>query len=316
MRAHRKMDGAFPLQGAPVLNCPGCKTQVADGTAICPSCDYIIDSSFISSDTSDGESSGASRKQGGAPRTARPARAGSGSRSAAPSARPRPAAPEPDAEPARDDATNIRSAEEILRNAPPRAARPASAPRAAAGAVSRPAPRRQADDDEADAPSSRRSSSGPVEDPEQVVADFREFVGELSRADRIAFWSALVVVFSSVMPWVETAEDGENLGLLSLGFICVLLSLGVIGALTVRARKLLPQLNALAPWLTQLFMSLVCLVWCLIFMKLSYDATEVPSPIGNSTITNSAPVFGAYLGLLGSVGSLVGTLLGLKEKPA
>jgi len=310
---------AFPPQGAPVLNCPGCNTQVADGTAICPSCDYIIDASFISANAPEDEPSGASRKQGSASRPARSSRATGSTRSVASGARAKPA-PEP--EPARDDATNIRSTDEILRNAPPRAAsaRAGSGPRPAASAGSRPAPRRAPEADFADNESplrgASRRSSGPVEDPEQVIADFREFVGELGRADRVAFWSALLVVFSSFMPWVETAEEGENLGLLSLGFICVLLSLGVIGALTVRSRKLLPQINALAPWLTQLSMALVCLVWCLIFMKLSYDATEVPSPIGNATITNSTPAFGAFIGLLGSVGSLVGTLLGLKEKPA
>ncbi|ATB34537.1 hypothetical protein [Melittangium boletus] len=315
------MHAAFLPQGAPVLNCPGCNTQVADGTAICPSCDYIIDASFLSTNAPDDESSGASRKQGSASRPARASRATGSTRSVASGARAKPA-PSPEPEPARDDATNIRSTEEILRNAPPRAAnaRAGSGPRPAASAASRPAPRRapEADfaDDEPPVRGASRSSSGPVEDPEQVIADFREFVGELSRADRIAFWSALVVVFSSFMPWVETAEEGENLGLLSLGFICVLLSLGVIGALTVRSRKLLPQLNALAPWLTQLSMALVCLVWCLIFMKLSYDATEVPTPIGNATTINSTPSFGAFIGLLGSVGSLVGTLLGLKEKPA
>ncbi len=51
-------------------------------------------------------------------------------------------------------------------------------------------------------------------------------------------------------------------------------------------------------------------------MKLNYDATEVPSPMGNSTIMNSSPSLGAFLALLGALGCLAGTLMGLKEKPA
>jgi hypothetical protein len=312
------MRAAFQTQGAPVLNCPGCNTQVADGTAICPSCDYIIDSSFLSTNASDGEASGASRKQQGAARPARP-RAPSASRAAGvPAARAKPAAePEPEPELARDDATKMRSAEEILRNAPPRAANARSGPRPAAGAAPgrSSAPRREAEFDSED-DLKRGLSRESLDAPEQAIADFRDYVRDLGSADRISLWSALIVVGSSFLPWLETAEEGDLLGLVSKGFLCVLMALGVIGTMTVRTRRLLPNLNVLVPWFMQMGLAVVSTVWCLIFMKLSYDATEVPSPIGNSTIMNSSPSFGAYIGLIGCVGMVVGSLMGLKEKPA
>ena len=159
------MGGASPTQGAPVLNCPGCGTKVADGTSICPSCDYIIDSSFISTDAPQdtGDDAQAAppppRRQTAsrpAVRTNPGARGGTGSRPAVrtatgparprtPTSSGRPAVPAPAPALADEDATNIRPMEDILRNAPQRStgARAATGSRPAArpgGANARPAP--------------------------------------------------------------------------------------------------------------------------------------------------------------------------------
>ncbi|MCY1079681.1 hypothetical protein [Archangium lansingense] len=347
------MSGASQTQGAPVLNCPGCGTKVADGTSICPSCDYIIDSSFISTDAPQDSGDDAEdappppRKQTASRPAARNnpgARAPTGSRPAArtastasrprvPTSPGRPAAPAPAL--ADEDATNIRPMEDILRNAPQRSAgarapsgsRPAARPaggnsRPAAAAA--PAPRRpqQTELDPADInyvptrdPSGTNTGTGQIVAPEEVIEDFRDFVGVLGRSDKIAFGGAVTILVSAFLPWKETAAEGDILGLMSLGLLAVLAASGIIGAITVRVRRLMPHLNVLIPWLAQLGLSVFCILWCIIFMKISYDATEVPSPMGNATIMNSSPSFGVFLGLMGALTSLAGSLLGLKEKP-
>ncbi|WPB73520.1 hypothetical protein KYC5002_31255 [Archangium violaceum] len=344
---HRKMLGASQTQGAPVLNCPGCGTKVADGTSICPSCDYIIDSSFISADAppDDAEAAPPPPRRQTASRPASGARAATGSRPAArastgsrprvPTSSGRPAAPAPAPAVANEDATNIRPMEDIVRNASQRStgARAATGPRPAArtgSAPSRPAPApapapkrpQQTELDPADInyvptrdPYGTNTGTGQIVAPEQVIEDFRDFVGVLGRSDKIAFAGGATILISAFLPWKETAEDGEILGLMSLGLLAVLAAIGIIGAITVRVRRFMPHLNALVPWVAQLGLSVFTILWCIVFMKLSYDATEVPSPMGNATIMNSTPSFGVFLGLLGALTSLAGSLMGLKEKP-
>ena len=69
---------------------------------------------------------------------------------------------------------------------------------------------------------------------------------------------------------------------MSLGLMAVLAAIGIIGAIAVRVRRLMPHLNVLIPWLAQVGLSVFCILWCIIFMKISHDATEVPSPMGNA----------------------------------
>ncbi|WP_239470621.1 hypothetical protein [Archangium violaceum] len=224
--------------------------------------------------------------------------------------------------------------EDIVRNAPPRTAsgrptagaRGTSAPRPApAGSSARPAPpRRQQPQTELDPADinyvpprdTSNTGTGQIVAPEQVIEDFRDFVGVLGLSDKIAFAGSCVVILSAFLPWKETAEEGEILGLMSLGLMAVLAAAGILGSIAVRVRRLLPNLNVLIPWLVQLGLSVFGVLWCIIFMKLAYDATEVPSPIGNATIMNSSPSMGVFIGMLGALTSLAGTLLGLKEKPA
>jgi hypothetical protein len=318
------MRDAFPPQGAPVLNCPGCGNKVADGAAICPSCDYIIDASFISTDApqeSDAEQAPASRPaRGTGARPAARAAPGSGARS-------RPAAPAV----VNEDATNIKSMDEVMRNAPPRpapgksnpSARPVAPRAGGSGArTAAPTPRRAqeaerapADDDYASA-YDNDAGSGLIAAPEDVFEEFRQFVGIMGISDKVALGGVGMIVLSAVFPWKETAADGDILGLMSLGLVCVLASLAILGTITVRVRRLLPDLNVLIPWLGQLALSIFCVIWCIVFMKISTDASAVPSLMGDATVMNSSPSMGAYMGLLGSLTCLAGTLLGLKEKPA
>ncbi|MBJ6763990.1 hypothetical protein JGU66_24725 [Myxococcaceae bacterium JPH2] len=315
----RRLEDArtFSLSGAPALNCPGCDTQVAEGSSICPVCDYIIDSAFLSAEPppeqDDDESTGAAED----PRAA-----------AKPAARARPAKP---ARPApSDDATNVKSMEQITRE---RAQRPPSRPAPAArpsssgsgGRAAAPAPRRApapppepsySDVEDAWERAERRPGSSAIEDPEVLMLQGRDFLRELKGADRIAFWGAAAVVLSCFLPWKETAADGDILGLMSAGVGACLLSVGVMIAISVRVRRSLAQLNPMVPWLAQLGMSIVTLLWGLIFMKLASDTARVPTPMGNTEMMNSSPSMGVFLAVLGALAALGGTLMGLKDKSA
>jgi hypothetical protein len=116
------------------------------------------------------------------------------------------------------------------------------------------------------------------------------------------------------MPWKETAADGEILGLMSAGVGALLGAALVIGAIFVRKRGTLPKLNASVPWMMQLGVSFFCILYSVIFIKASLDSTQVQSQIGNEMVWVSSPSFGVFLGLIGSLGALLGSVMGLRER--
>lgn len=306
-------DGCSHLSaGALVLNCPGCGSKVAANASICSVCDYIIDTSFLSAEPpsdNDEESTGASEDPRPAPKPApaRPRPAKSGARPPAP---------------ASGDATNVKSVQDIARGAPQRPSRPAPAKSAAPNT----APRRAAP---APAPAPASSGADPwarggrdddenngsaIVDPDELMQDARDLMGAMGAGDKIAFYGAGLVVLSCFTPWKETAADGDALGLMSTGFGAFLLALMVMVAIGVRVRSAFPNLNPVVPWMAQLFTTFLCLIWCIVFIKVSSDTTLVPTPIGNAEMMNSSPSFGVFIGLLGSVAALIGAFLGLKSK--
>ena len=158
------------------------------------------------------------------------------------------------------------------------------------------------------------NNTGKIVAPEELIADARVFVGELSRSDKLAFVGACVSAFSCFLPWKETAVDGDVLGLLSAGAGALLGAVMVIAAIFVRVRRTLPKFNPLVPWGMQLGVSFFCVLYTVIFIKTAFDSTEVPSAIGNRLIMNSSPSFGAVLGLLGAIAALTGSVMGLRER--
>jgi hypothetical protein len=319
---------AVPLaQGALVLNCPGCGTKVADGTSICPKCDYIIDSSFLSSEPPSGdgddESTAASedpRKAASASRAGRAAVSTSSRTGAGTTGKVR-------AVPSTTGKSGPRAAvtpgKSTGRTGPRPAVRPATQsrapepePQAAAEEKPEPPPRK-AILPPLQPPSASRAAmnSGKVVAPEQMMEDAREFISDLSKADKLALAGASVVVLSCFLPWKETAADGDILGLMSSGFGAMLLALAVIGTLLIRVRQSMPRLNPLLPWLVQLSSSVLCVLYTLIVLRLSVDSTEVPSAIGNQMIMNSSPSMGVFIAMLGGLGAMAGSLMGLKERP-
>ncbi|QDF06172.1 hypothetical protein BHS04_23625 [Myxococcus xanthus] len=292
--------------GALVLNCPGCGSKVAANTSICSVCDYIIDGSFLSGEPpaeAPEESTDAAEDPRRAakpppPRRPRPAIGKSGSRPAAA------AAPPPDS-----DSTNIRSMEDVARSAPQQRAARAAAPRPAPRKAPAPEPAASVDPWDRSGSDDRGSA---VTDPDELIRDAKELFAQLQGGDKVAFWGAAVVLMSCFLPWKETAVDGDVLGLMSPGCGAFIMSILLLTAVTVRVKGSFPNVNPVVPWMGQLIVSIVCLIWCVVFIKVSSDTTMVPTPIGNSEMMNSSPSFGVYVAILGAVATLGGTLLGLK----
>lgn len=324
------MGPPFPSAGALVLNCPGCGSKVADDAAICNVCDYIIDTSFLSAeppgsnDEDDDEGTDSKEdprpapKPAAAPARPRPAAGGnkSGSRAAVPAAD--------------SDATNVKSMDDIVRSAPPRPGRPATGSR---GAVAPTPPRRPAPPppkpaapepdamggdpwDRAHRPARDDDEGHAIADTGELLAEAREFMGLLSSADKIAFWGAVTVALSCFLPWKSTAVEDDVLGLMSLGFGAFLLSIAIIVCIGVRVRGGMRGMNPVVPWMGQLVTSFLCLVWCIIFIKVSSDTTRVPSNIGNVEVMNSSPSIGVFIAVLGAIAALGGSVLGLRNKSA
>ncbi|AKQ65307.1 hypothetical protein A176_002219 [Myxococcus hansupus] len=297
---------SFLSAGALVLNCPGCGSKVAANSSICSVCDYIIDGSFLSGEPAPDapeESTDAAEDPRRAakpppPKRPRPAPGRSGSRPAA--------AAEPGG-----DSTNIRSMDEVVRSAPQQRAAKAAAPRPAPRRAPAPEPAASSGDPW-DRSSDSDESSGGVTDPDELIRDAKELFGQLRGGDKVAFWAAAVVLISCFMPWKETAVDGDVLGLMSMGVGAFVMSILLLTAVTIRVKGSLPSVNPVVPWMGQLVVSIVCLIWCIVYIKMSSDTTMVPTPIGNSEMMNSSPSFGVYVAVLGAVATLGGTLMGLK----
>ncbi|WP_224360357.1 hypothetical protein [Hyalangium versicolor] len=216
--------------------------------------------------------------------------------------------------------TNVRAVSKTVSRSVP-AVRPAPAPQKASDPFAelddtepRPAPEYPPYPNSGQKGYAGPNTTGKIVAPEELISDAREFVGELSRPDKIAFAGACVAALSCFLPWKETAVDGDVLGLMSSGIGTLLGAAVVISAIFVRVRRTMPKFNPMVPWGAQIGMSFFCVLYTVIFLKMSFINTEVPSAIGNRMVLNSSPSFGAFLGLLGAIGALTGSVLGLKER--
>lgn len=269
---------------------------MAPDEAICPRCDYIIDASFLSDEVA--APAPAPRRTApppGAPRRtgARPSAGGAGP--GAPRRRPTGARPSP-RPPVRQEpaASRFGSAEYD-----PDLDDPQDDP------VSRPVSYAHA---------GPRSKTGTFTPPDEALREVGAFFKQLGMSDQLAFFGALTIAISCFFPWKSTLEDGDVLGILSLGVVAFITSGVLMGAVTIRVQRFMPRLHPLIPWLVQLASAAFTTLWILIYMRLAWDSTEVPSPIGNYTMMRSSPSFGAWVALIGAGVSLTGTLLGLREK--
>ena len=151
-------------------------------------------------------------------------------------------------------------------------------------------------------------------DPEEVIAEGRAFIRALSRADKIAFFSAVGAMLTCVLPWKETSTEGEIIGLVCMGLITFLAALACAIAVIFRVRDVLPRTNPLFLWLTQMLAAATATLWSLVFIPMSYDGKMVTSSIGNLQVALSRPSYGAVFGVVLSGVAAGGTLMSLKER--
>jgi hypothetical protein len=161
---------------------------------------------------------------------------------------------------------------------------------------------------------SHTNSTGKIVAPEELISDARQFFGELTRSDKMACAGSLLMGMSCFLPWKETAADGDVLGLMSAGAVALISAVVIITSMFIRVRRTLPNTNPMVLWGTQVGVSFFSVLYIVIFITAAFDTTEVPSAIGNRLIMNSSPSFGVFLGLLGAVGALAGSVMALRER--
>lgn len=273
------------------MMCPACNAEVDDNAAVCPECDNVLDASLY--DVS-------------AP-----------SEDAPPAPPPRRAAPKSGARPG------------VKR--PP--TRPGAAPVKKKPAA-RPAPRKAADDDDAPPPPKKADWRDQLseedwkeyggKEPAKFVVDktldandamvqTKQYLAELSLADKLALGGTSLLLLATFLPWKETVAEGDVLGVFSSGILVTVLAGLALAGIIVRTRKAMPDINPLLPWIAQLGCVGVSGAWCLIYMAMSWDPTLARSPIGNYEVWVSKPAFGLILALLAGITSVVGTIFGLKD---
>lgn len=277
------------------MKCPSCSTEVADDAAICPSCDHILDPSLFSDEPP-------------------------------PEPKPKAAAKKP--------ATGVNKAVKrpgatgtspAVKKAGAGAAKPAAPRRMMPDAPGRklktPPEQRAPVEDWHEAPRPRvdpammKASPSQVLDPDEAMADARNFMVSLTFSDKVAFWGAIATLFACFLPWKETVEEGESIGLLSLGALVFVANIALLAAIIIRTRKVMPRLHALVPWLLQFGTSSFSIIWCLVLIKLAVNTQKARALYGNEEVWMSKPGAGVILAVLTSIVALGGTLMGLREKP-
>ncbi len=281
------------------MTCPSCGEPVADGVAICPKCEAIVDPSMF--DNQPAEADGPPEPKG------KVVRAASGAK--------RPIAKRPVDAAGMPVPRRTRAVKPAVKRDRPGGQGMPEAP----GRKIKQAPVARPDWRAKDEPSvsraSRSSASGnQMVDPEDFWGEVKGFVGDLSLADKLAFIGALSTLIACFLPWKDTITDGEVLGLLSLGAAVFVATVVILLAIVIRVRKLMPALHALVPWLIQFGGACFCIVWCLVYIRLALDRTMARSPIGNLEVWVSSPSAGVIIALVMSIVMLAGTLMGLREK--
>ncbi len=283
------------------MTCPSCGEQVADGVAICPKCDAVVDPSMFDNKPLEGDDDGPAKP------AARPVRTG------VKKAAPKKPVTGSVAPVRRTGNTGVKPA--VVKKDRPGGQGMPEAP----GRKIKEAPVARPDWRVKDEPRVAAVSSTPsgyhMVDPEDFWGEVKGFVSDLSLPDKLAFIGAFSAMISCFFPWKDTITEGEILGLMSLGAAVFAVSLVILIAIVIRVRKVMPALHALVPWLIQFGGACFCIVWCLVYIKLALDTTMARSPIGNFERWVSSPSAGVYIALLMSVMMLAGTLMGLKEKP-
>lgn len=283
------------------MKCPNCNSTVADDAAVCPKCDRVLDPSLLdaSPPEDDGDvetTSPRPQMRAGAP--ARPAtKPGVKKVAKKPGAPGKPAAKKPGAP----------SGARRMPDAPPPVKRETKPKEDWRKSVS--------EEDWNQMPQGPKKEFVPDKamDPDDVLGDAKSFIFELSIADKLAFFGTVAMFIACFFPWKETVSEGEVLGLTSGGIVVFGLSGVAAAMMVIRVRKIFPKMNPLFPWIAQLGAVGFGMLWCLVYVKASWDSTLARSPIGNYEVWVSKPAFGVIFAFLSGAVAGLGTLFGLKD---
>ena len=313
------------------VNCPGCGTQVAAGTTICPKCDFILDTSFLEAPGSPPPASSGEHTQprarvpepppkrpttGSAKAVARPP-----SGSAKPATRPASGSARAAPRPAKTPTGAVRARAKTVgddENTPPRGTK--AMPDAPQRVVKEKRERLdyaalQKEYGQAPPPEHKPEIGvQKIGDADAAIADARAFISSLTPPDKLALVGAGLVVLLSFFPWKTTAADGEVIGVVSNAIFATFAAAFAAGAIYVRVQRVSPGLSPIVPWLIQLAATAFCIIWCLVFIRLSWDSTQVAAVDGNVRQAVSRPDIGVFGGLMAAIVALTGTLMGLKQR--
>jgi hypothetical protein len=280
------------------MRCPTCSATVADDAAVCPTCDAVLDPSLLDAEPPSDDARPRDRRAPPASRAPKKATTRPAPKKPAP---PRSAAKAPRREESRRAGSRM----------------PAAPPPQARGAPKRDWREEisQADWDEMPQGPAAKFVPDRALDPDDLLGQARGFIVELSSADKLAFFGSATMFLACFFPWKETVADGDVLGLMSLGVVVFVLSLGAMAAIVMRVRPATgtKRRNPLIPWVAQLVAIGFSELWCVMYAVTSLDTTAARSPVGNFEMWASKPSFGLILAFLAGIVAGLGTVMGLKD---
>ena len=284
------------------MKCDSCGTVVKTGTAICPKCDAVLDAGAFSTEPPKAEDSisgvGPVKSRG----------TGSGAKKVVKKATTGGQAAVKKAPAAGQDAASKYN--KFMPPAPPRLlkADPNDNPDIDWRKMSKDAVAALRPEEKFKAESAAT--------PEELAAETKQLIKSLGFSDKLAAGGSALTVLSSFFPWKETFDNGDSLGLMSLGAPVFLAAIAVLACVIVRVRGMAPKMNPMMLWLTQFGSACFCVLWCLVFIKSAWDPTRTRSPEGNLEMWASSPSIGVVMALGFSAIAVAGSLLGLREKPS
>ncbi|MFO0596864.1 MAG: hypothetical protein U0228_16235 [Myxococcaceae bacterium] len=264
--------------------CPSCETEVADDAAVCPNCDAVLDPSLFDASPPDEDAPPPPKKPGkvltkGVKKVG--AKPGVKKKPGAKPAAKRPASEDYEPPPSKKQDWRAQLSEEDWKE---------------------------------------NAGKEPVKfevdrtlDPDDAMVQFKTYIVTLAMADKLALFGASIMLIATFLPWKDTVANGDVLGVFSAGIVVTALASTAIAGIVIRTRKSMPNLNPILPWMAQLGAVGIAGVWCLIYLKTSWDSTLAQSTIGNYQQWVSKPAFGLILALIAGIVSIIGTIFGLKE---
>ena len=277
------------------MKCTSCKKTVADDASVCPFCDAVLDASLFDAAPPEQDDAPPPPRRPAAKPAARP-----GTKPGVKKVAGKPAAPAVKKKP------SMQRTEEDM-DADLAADRKEKAANDWRSQIS------EEDWKENQGKEKEKFVPNKAMDPELAMGETKRYLLALPLADKLALFGTAMLVIFSFFPWKETVADGDVLGVMSSGVLVTLLGSAAVAGIIVRTRKTMPTLNPLLPWVAQLGCVGASAIWCLVYMKLSWDSTPAMSAVGNYEVWVSKPSLGLILAIIAAIVSIVGTIFGLKD---